>query len=213
MTPAAERPNDGDRARPATGRARSGPVVLVEPRAEWVELGRGLAAALSAAAPDRVVRVDHIGSTAVAGMRAKDRVDVQVLVRSLDPRDGLASAFEPLGLHLPLGFDDVVDHVPLGWHGDASHWQKLLFTGTWDGARCNVHVRVHGSANARYALLFRDYLRAVDVARDSWALFKGRLASIANDLDEYVEVKDSATDVLMLAAERWAAATGWGPPA
>jgi dephospho-CoA kinase len=75
-----------------------------------------------------------------------------------------------------------------------------------------VHVRVAGAANARYPLLFRDYLRADTTARDVWAVFKIRLAEIAENIDEYVDTKDPATDVLLLAAERWALETVWEPP-
>jgi GrpB-like predicted nucleotidyltransferase (UPF0157 family) len=74
-----------------------------------------------------------------------------------------------------------------------------------------MHVRVAGRANERYAVLFRDYLRSNPVVRDTWGVFKIRLAAIADDMDEYVEVKDAATDVLILAAERWAAETAWAP--
>jgi dephospho-CoA kinase len=52
---------------------------------------------------------------------------------------------------------------------------------------------------------------ANEPARDSWVAFKRRLADVAADLEEYGWVKDAATDVLMLAAERWAEEAGWVP--
>jgi dephospho-CoA kinase len=65
---------------------------------------------------------------------------------------------------------------------------------------------VEGRANERYALLFRDYLRANDGARQAWAEFKRRLAShFATDLATYGQLKDPATDLLIVAAEQWAA--------
>jgi hypothetical protein len=51
-------------------------------------------------------------------------------------------------------------------------------------------VRTNG-----FALLFRDFMRANDDARDAWGLFKIELAKIAPTVQDYVEVKDSATDV------------------
>ena len=68
-----------------------------------------------------------------------------------------------------------------------------------------------GSPNERYALLFRDFMRAHPDARDAWAIFKTELARIADDTQDYVEVKDPATDVVMVVAERWATETGWNP--
>jgi GrpB-like predicted nucleotidyltransferase (UPF0157 family) len=160
----------------------------------------------------RVVRIDHIGSTSVPGLPAKDVVDLQAIVSALEPRQELADAFASIGLRAPFGLDGVTDHVPPRWTGDDAEWEKMFFTGAHAGGRCNVHVRVAGSANERYALLFRDHLRANAVARDAWALFKIRLAEVVGNIDEYVEVKDAATDVLLLAAERWAREAGWRSP-
>jgi dephospho-CoA kinase len=69
-----------------------------------------------------------------------------------------------------------------------------------------------GKRNARAdmsALLFRDYLRADDAARRAWGAFKQRLALSVPDLLDYGQIKAPATQVLMRAAERWAAETGW----
>jgi GrpB-like predicted nucleotidyltransferase (UPF0157 family) len=191
---------------------RPGVVEIVPPRADWTTRARSLLLAIEAAAPPRLVRVEHIGSTSVPGLPAKDVVDVQVVVSALEPRRELADALMSIGLRAPFGLDDAVDHQPSAWSGDAVEWQKMLLKGEHGGGRCNVHVRVAGRSNARYALLFRDYLRADGVAREAWGRFKIRLAEISEHVDEYVEVKDAATDVLMLAAERWADETGWAPP-
>jgi GrpB-like predicted nucleotidyltransferase (UPF0157 family) len=71
------------------------------------------------------------------------------------------------------------------------------------------HVRESRGGNARYALLFRDFLRSDDGARQAWGAFKQRLAVSVPDLLDYGQIKAPATDVLMAAAERWAAETGW----
>jgi GrpB-like predicted nucleotidyltransferase (UPF0157 family) len=186
-------------------------VGIVPPRDDWAERARSLVEAITAASPTRIVRIDHIGSTSVPGLPAKDVVDLQVIVSALEPRQEIADVFASIGLGAPFGLDGAVDHVPVGSAADDAEWAKMVFTGEHGGGRCNVHVRVAGSANARYAVLFRDYLRANALARDSWATFKARLADIADDLEEYGRVKDAATDVLMLAAERWAEDTGWTP--
>jgi GrpB-like predicted nucleotidyltransferase (UPF0157 family) len=186
-------------------------VVIVEPRPDWPARARALSRALTTLALERVIRVDHIGSTSVPGLPAKDVIDVQVIVASLEPRQEFADAFASIGLRSPFGVDGAVDHVPAGRIADDVEWEKMFFSGDHSGGRCNVHVRVAGRANERYAVLFRDYLRSNPVVRDAWGVFKIRLAAIADDMDEYVEVKDAATDVLILAAERWAEETAWAP--
>jgi GrpB-like predicted nucleotidyltransferase (UPF0157 family) len=77
-----------------------------------------------------------------------------------------------------------------------------------------VHIRVQGAANQRYALLFRDYLRAHADSAQAYAELKRRLAQHLGDPKTYPDVKDPAVDLIYLAAEAWAVATGWqpGPP-
>jgi GrpB-like predicted nucleotidyltransferase (UPF0157 family) len=74
----------------------------------------------------------------------------------------------------------------------------------------NLHVRRAGSANGRYALLFRDYLCAHPLAAAAYGQAKHALAAHdPNDWDLYYDVKDPICDILMAGAEDWAATTGW----
>ena len=68
-----------------------------------------------------------------------------------------------------------------------------------------------GNANQRYALLFRDYLRAHPSTAEAYGSLKRGLAAVAPDVDAYSDLKDPACDLIYLAAEDWAAATGWDP--
>ena len=179
-------------------------VVLCDHRPEWAERFERIAARLRAELGPRALRIDHIGSTSVPGLAAKDVIDVQVVVERLDP----ALVLE--GLETPFG-DIVTDHVPATWDGPPEAWRKLYFRAP--GRDVHVHVRAAGSPNARYALLFRDYLRARSDARIAWEETKRRIALEHPDREAYAEAKDPLTDVLMEDAERWAAATGWSAPA
>jgi GrpB-like predicted nucleotidyltransferase (UPF0157 family) len=160
---------------------------------------------LRAALGDRAVAIDHIGSTSIPGLAAKDGIDIQVRVADL-------GGIELDAFDMPLGAGVVHDHVPDGWSGSASDWEKLYFR-RLDPRRIHVHVRRVGSPNARYALLFRDYLRGDDDARQRWGAVKRDLAERFPERDAYAEAKDPLTDVLMADAERWAVDTGWSPPA
>ena len=70
---------------------------------------------------------------------------------------------------------------------------------------------MHGRANQRYALLFRDYLRTHPTTAAAYAELKRRLAQNLADPDTYPDVKDPAVDLIYFAAEEWAAATRWNP--
>jgi dephospho-CoA kinase len=165
-------------------------------------LARQLQAVLGPAA----VRVDHTGSTSVPGLAAKDCIDIQVRVHTLD-EDSIVAAFERIGFRVR----------PEPWNRTESasgvKWPKLVFAppvGEW--RQCNIHVRESASATARRNLLFRDFLRANDTARDAWGDFKQRLALIASDIYQYGQTKAGPTEILMMAAESWASSTGWTTP-
>jgi dephospho-CoA kinase len=117
----------------------------------------------------------------------------------------------PLGAVDFVEFTPVSDHRPPGVESARDGWQKRLFQSGDDERAANIHVRFEGRPNARYALLFRDYLRAHSVAAAAYAELKRRLAAELRGLGPYTETKDAACDLIVVAAEDWAAATGWEP--
>jgi len=174
--------------------------------AEFGQRARHLRASLGAAA----LRIDHVGSTAVSGLAAKDCLDVQISVAG---DAGLEAATEALAA---CGYVHIAengrDHVPAGAPADEHQWRKRFFREPPGERRANIHVRVDGSANQRYALLFRDYLRAHRDAAAAYERLKREIASRhGDDLAAYVEIKDPACDLIVFAAERWASACGWAP--
>ncbi|MBW6474265.1 MAG: GrpB family protein [Anaerolineaceae bacterium] len=77
--------------------------------------------------------------------------------------------------------------------------------------RTHTHVRVPGSANQRYPLLFRDYLRTHPKTAEAYARLKRMLAQHLVEPSMYPEVKDPAVDLIYLAAEAWAEQINWQP--
>jgi dephospho-CoA kinase len=172
------------------------------------------AAALSATLRDRLAptaeRIEHIGSTAVPWLAAKDVLDLQISVADLA---AAAASFDaPLAR---LGFRRLPyehDHVPAGSSDDPELWAKRFWTrGALDGGDVNLHVRLVGSPNERLALLFRDWLRAHPNAVPAYAAVKTSLAAAVPDREIYTDLKDPIVDLVIAAAEPWARATGWQP--
>jgi GrpB-like predicted nucleotidyltransferase (UPF0157 family) len=185
--------------------------VIVEWQPRWADEFAEIRDRLADSFGDQALAIEHIGSTSVPGLAAKDVIDIQVSVASLDPHEPILEALAGAGMtEFPVEIP-ADDHVPPGWEGPSGVWVKLFASPPRDSRRAHVHVRAAGSPNERYALLFRDFMRAHPDAREAWAIFKKELARIADDIDDYVEVKDPATDVVMVVAERWAAETGWTP--
>jgi len=182
-------------------------VRLVSYRPEWgaefASLAAELGAALGMLGPPRCW-IDHVGSTAVPGLAAKDCVDVMIRAEPAD-FTAVAEALVAVGFRLR----------PEPWNREETSFgitsPKLVLAPPVGARSCNVHLRALGSPNARYALLFRDFLRADEAARDAWSAFKSRLASQVPDLFGYGQIKAPATDILMAAADAWADRVGWMP--
>ena len=76
----------------------------------------------------------------------------------------------------------------------------------------HLHFRILGSYNQRYPLLCRDYLRHHPAVAVHYAEFKRRLArEVSYNKEAYCEVKDPVFDLMMEAAEVWAAEKEWSP--
>jgi GrpB-like predicted nucleotidyltransferase (UPF0157 family) len=183
------------------------PVEIVPASSRWAEEFQRLVRPLRAELGHLALRIDHIGSTSVPGLAAKDIVDVQVAVHALD-FDQLVPAFTRAGFRLRP--DNPGDHRPPWADGPDQDWTKLFFR-EMTGRPANVHVRVIDRPNQRYALLFRDYLRAKPQAAAAYAELKRRLASLGIERGVYAEVKDPACDIIMVGAFAWASATAWNP--
>lgn len=180
--------------------------VLVSPYsptwpAEFTVLARQLHDVLG----EMALAIDHIGSTSVPGLSAKDCIDIQVRVGQGDLGKRATEALATIGFRRrpePWNQEEISQGHPC---------RKLVFAPPVGARRCNVHLREYGAPNARFALLFRDYLRAHSPAREAWGAFKQRLSGITPDFPSYGQVKAPATDILIMAAEHWAGETGWRP--
>ena len=182
---------------------------MIQPyNASWPAEFARVEAALLGALGDIAHRIDHIGSTSVPGLAAKDVIDVQISVPDLtDP--ALGRALESLGATTT---DITHDHVPPGDQHDPSAWEKRYFRAPPSWRPTHLHVRETGRANTRYALLFRDYLRRTPAAAAAYAEVKVALSKLhPNDVDAYYAVKDPVCDLVVEAAEQWASSAAWSP--
>lgn len=174
---------------------------------EFVTIGQALRGALG----NLALRIDHIGSTSVPGLAAKDIIDIQVTVASLLPVEPLDAALGTIGFTRRV--EVTSDHRPPGDTTSPNEgWAKYLCKPP-DGHRpTNVHIRVEGATNQRYALLFRDYLRANGESAAAYAETKRRLAHyLPDNRHAYVTIKDPVCDLISIAAEAWAKAINWQP--
>lgn len=193
--------------RPAPERAPK----LVDADPDWPRQARQLIARIERAAGDKAVRVDHIGSTSVPGLPAKDVIDLQMTVRSLDDADALAEPLAEAGflVHPGIRRDNPHTFAP-----DPALWQKRIHRSADPGRYVNLHLRVDGSPGQRTALIFPAWLRADRAARDEYLELKRKVAAEhANDADlsAYADAKERWLVEAVPKAWQWAESTGWTP--
>lgn len=155
------------------------------------------------------LRIDHIGSTSVPGLAAKDVIDIQITAERLTNK--VERAMNLAGFQRLVNINQ--DHVPRGKETDPKEWEKWIFQPASPGRRINAHVRMPGHANQRYAILFRDYLRAFPAIAQAYGQVKEAIVKYhpEQDMEAYYDIKDPVCDIIIGGAEEWAASTNWQP--
>ncbi|MFS8499325.1 MAG: dephospho-CoA kinase [Micromonosporaceae bacterium] len=174
----------------------------------WPAQYRRLAARLRHAVGEAAERIDHIGSTAVPGLAARDVIDIQLVVPDLATADELA---EPLA---EAGFPPVAGEwrdTPTRPHSDPAAWRKRVHGGADPDRIVRVHVRPADGPAWRAALLMRDFWRADPAVREEFAALKRRLCDEGPTGTGYAERKEAWFEATWPRAYRWAEETGWHP--
>ena len=197
------------------------PARLVPADPTWPDQAARIVARLKVACGAKALRVDHIGSTAVPGLDAKDAIDIQVTVESLTVADKLA---EPL---LAVGYPRV-EHIAgdnakpdarsivkrYDHSDDPGLWQKRFHGSADPGRPTNVHLRVDGWPDQQFALLFVDWLKANPNVRDEYLAVKrnaDQAAAPDGDIERYLAVKEPWFLEAYRRAWDWADRSRWRP--
>ncbi|HEY8822422.1 MAG TPA: dephospho-CoA kinase [Dermatophilaceae bacterium] len=157
---------------------------------------------------DRTIGIQHVGSTSVPGLAAKDVIDLQVAVRRLSDGDApeFVKALADRGFPRIEGNDQDVVH---SWSPDPASWAKRFHGSADPGRVVHLHVREHGSSGWESALLFRDWLVAHPAERGDYADLKRVLAHSEATLPEYSIAKEPWIASALERARAWARHTGW----
>ncbi|OBH97999.1 dephospho-CoA kinase [Mycobacterium sp. E2733] len=195
------------------------PARLVPPDPSWPDQARRIVNRLQTACGHRAIRVDHIGSTAVPGLPAKDVIDVQVTVESLAVADELVEPLLAAGypridrITSDVAKRDARSAVECYDHSDdAALWDKRIHASADPGRPTNVHIRVDGWPNQQFALLFVAWLSADPAARADYLSVKQSAETQAGgDTASYVDAKEPWFLDAYRRAWAWADSTGWRP--
>ena len=130
-------------------------VTIVPYRPDWSAEFYAVARALRIALGDSALRIDHIGSTAVPGLAAKDRIDVQVCVTELSSVDAVEPRLKSVGYEARP--DISHDHVPANMIENTGDWEKRFFT---SGPR-NRPTNIHCAGSAPLTSAMRSYFGTI----------------------------------------------------
>jgi GrpB-like predicted nucleotidyltransferase (UPF0157 family) len=188
---------------------KSRPVIVSEYNPQWAAEFINLAQRIRGLVGSAAIRIDHIGSTSVPGLAAKNVIDLQVTVADLDRAEGVTVSLRNVGFR--QGSEFVYDEFWTMAERDPQ-LRKLYMREPEGERRAHIHIREFERFNQRYALLFRDYLRSSAAVRKGYEELKRRAARLFPDsIDGYLYLKDPVFHIIYEAACLWARTTGWAP--
>ena len=165
------------------------PITLVDHDPSWRDRFLAEQAVLSRLLrPWLAAPPEHVGSTAVPGLRAKPIVDIVAPVRS---------------------FEDAQDAVPvleqhgwLFWPDDPNRSYRLWFLRPTPASRTHhLHIMQQDHPELRKVLLFRDALRNDATLRQQYVALKERLAEqYHQDRNAYTDAKSEFVGSVLRAA-------------
>jgi GrpB-like predicted nucleotidyltransferase (UPF0157 family) len=151
------------------GRLPSEPVLLTEYDPAWVQIWRREEPKLRRALGRELRQLDHVGSTAVPGMRARPVVDILAGMRNLLPAGQYTEGLRAIGYH----------HVSEGGEEERHFFRRA-------NPHAHLHIVPMGSWTWQKHLLFRDALRTDPALRHEYEALKGYLiAEHAGDRHTY----------------------------
>lgn len=153
---------------------------------EWPRLFQREADRIRGALGDRVVMLEHVGSTSVPGLAAKPRIDILLAVPDSSDEAGYVPALENAGYVLHIREPDWYDH--------------RLFKGP--DTDVNLHVFTAGCAEIDRMLLFRDWLRRNEADRLLYERNKRELAQKEwKYVQNYADAKTSVVEEIIARAK------------
>ncbi len=154
------------------------PVVIVPYDPQWPRIYEDEKANIFKTLDDKALAIEHIGSTSVPGLGAKDIVDVMVGVRNLRTAEECRILLESI---------DFTEATPQPGHEE---WFYCLGKTQGITSRFHLHLMKYPSAFFNKHILFRNYLRAhPEVALNYYKLKKRLAAEFGRDREGYTNAK------------------------
>ncbi len=163
------------------------PVIIVDYDPQWPRLYEREAARVRSALGERVLLLEHVGSTSVPGLAAKPRIDMLLVVANTADEPSYVPSLEAAGYILTIREPDWYEH--------------RCFKGP--DTDINLHVFSSGCTEIKRMLLFRDWLRSNDSDR---LLYERTKRELANNnwkyVQNYADAKTSIINAILARAQK-----------
>jgi GrpB-like predicted nucleotidyltransferase (UPF0157 family) len=155
------------------------PIIISEPDPRWIDLFKAEELEIEKAiGRQNIIRIEHIGSTAVPDLKAKPTIDILLEVPESIDTAMVIERLKESGYHYTPKPENPAPHM-MFMKGYSIHG--------FEGQAYHVHVRYCGDWDEIY---FRDYLKSNPVIAQEYEDLKMRLAhEFKNDREEYTSKK------------------------
>lgn len=166
-------------------RPHDAPITLIDYDPRWPELFTREARRIRETLGERAVMIEHVGSTSVPGLVAKNIIDILLVVADSSDERSYVQDLERAGYRLTIREPD--------WH------QHRLFKGP--DTNINLHIFTIGSPEIDRHLLLRDWLRTNPKERELYAVTKRKLAAQKwHYVQNYADAKSTVIEEMITRA-------------
>lgn len=157
-------------------------ITLVEYDPHWPETFEREAGRIRSILSNKVLQIEHVGSTSVPGLCAKPIIDMLLVVKNSADEPSYVPELEAAGYILRIREPEWFEH--------------RMFKGP--DTDINLHVFSVGTAEIDRMLRFRDWLRSNKDDRDKYAQVKRELAKKKwGHIQHYADAKSSVISEIM----------------
>ncbi|MBT2217486.1 GrpB family protein [Virgibacillus dakarensis] len=158
------------------------PITLLEYDPCWPKLFDREANRIRSVLGNKILQLEHVGSTSVPGLCAKPIIDILMVVKDSADEKNYVSDLEEAGYTLRIREPEWFEH-------------RLLKGPDTD---INLHVFSKGASEVDRMLRFRNWLRSDNSDRDKYATVKRKLAGLEwRHVQHYADAKNSIVKEIM----------------
>jgi GrpB-like predicted nucleotidyltransferase (UPF0157 family) len=162
------------------------PIRIVDYDPQWPQLYEREAARVLSVLGDRILLLEHVGSTSVPGLAAKPKIDMLLVVANSADEPSYVPALESAGYVLTIREPDWYEH--------------RVFKGP--DTNINLHVFSSGCTEIDRMLLFRNWLRSNESDRLLYERTKRELArNNWKYVQNYADAKTSVVEEILTRAQ------------